>query len=493
MSDPYVIGIAGESGVGKSTIAEIISLFYGVENTTIISTDDLHKWERTNPIWETITHLNPEANNLDLGDMHLNELSKGNFIFRSIYNHKTGNFNPPIKIKPNKILIVEGLHAFYTEFSKQNINLKIYVETDEELKCHWKIVRDTEERGYKYNDVLDAINKRKKDGYMIRDPQIGIADIIISVKPKNKIICLGDKHEKVELSISCNLQNNTIQFPLLTFIQEYISEFDKFVKASEIVGEDLDLCQENGGNISVKFSNNLMFIKASGTKMKDIRRDNNFSIIHHDRLSHDVALVQDDDDMNLAIQNSLALKKYKRPSMETAFHALMNKYTIHSHPIYLTLVLCLEDSRALISQLFNGLEYSYVEYDHPGFNLYESIHLMKERPQVYFLENHGVIISSNDMDVCLKLLKEINDKCKDYIQNNCEFQKFDLSFANYEPAHGYVFPDAVVFKDILKIEVQAAHNYITTFGNKIGKLRFLSQETIHFLQHMESEKYRKIL
>ncbi len=92
LKDPYIIGIAGESGVGKSTISSIISLFYGAENTTKLSTDDLHKWERINPIWNTITHLNPNANNLDLGDRQLKEISEGKDIYRSVYDHKTGSF-----------------------------------------------------------------------------------------------------------------------------------------------------------------------------------------------------------------------------------------------------------------------------------------------------------------------------------------------------------------------------------------------------------------
>jgi uridine kinase len=165
MAKPYIIGIAGESGVGKSTIAAIISLFYGAENTAVISTDDLHKWERTNPVWETITHLNPEANNLELGDIHLSEISQGKPIYRSVYNHRTGFFDPPKRIDPRPVVVVEGLHAFYTETSKDLIDLKVYVDTNEELKTHWKIIRDTEDRGYKYNMVLDAIHKRRHDRF----------------------------------------------------------------------------------------------------------------------------------------------------------------------------------------------------------------------------------------------------------------------------------------------------------------------------------------
>jgi len=175
--------------------------------------------------------------------------------------------------------------------------------------------------------------------------------------------------------------------------------------------------------------------------------------------------------------------------METAFHILLDKYVVHSHPVYLTLLLCLENSRQIVSELFSDLDYGYVEYSHPGYNLYKNISSL-DFHQVYFLENHGVIISSKDMGLCVDLLRNLNDRAKKYIQEKCTFEEFSLSFVDREDDH-YVFPDAVVFsKDHLKREVQAAHNYITVMGKQIGKLRYLSQDAVHFLQHMEAEKYR---
>ena len=220
MSKPFIIGIAGESGVGKSTMCDIISLFYGIKNITVISTDDLHKWERNDPMWHNITHLNPDANNLELGDIHIRDLSEGKAIYRSIYNHKTGHFDPPKKIEPHNTILIEGLHAFYTKESQSKIDLKIFVDTNERLRTHWKILRDTEERGYKYNDVLEIIEKRRVDNEKIRSNQLNIADVVIDINTKNDIKILGDKHETVDLTINMKYRNNISQNDLIDFIEE---------------------------------------------------------------------------------------------------------------------------------------------------------------------------------------------------------------------------------------------------------------------------------
>lgn len=80
---PKIISIAGISGCGKSSIAKIISKGLGESSSLILCSDDLHKYSRKSEMWEILTHLNPAANNIDLGDYHLEELKKRNGIWRS--------------------------------------------------------------------------------------------------------------------------------------------------------------------------------------------------------------------------------------------------------------------------------------------------------------------------------------------------------------------------------------------------------------------------
>jgi len=224
---PYFIGIAGESGVGKSTISDVVRLYLG-SDVLHLSTDDLHKWERTNHKWEEFTHLNPNANNLDLGDIQIGDLAEGKFIYRSSYNHITGYFDPPNRTEPRRYIINEGLHAFYTEAMGRLISLKIFVDTDELLRTHWKVIRDTEQRGYKYNDVIDAINRRKDDGRHVRERQINIADAIIRITTAAPIKVLGCKKEKVVLEMNCVYRTDEAcrYMKMLEFVRQFMLKLD---------------------------------------------------------------------------------------------------------------------------------------------------------------------------------------------------------------------------------------------------------------------------
>jgi len=484
-----IIGIAGESGVGKSNIAEIVSLFFGVQETTILSTDDLHKWERTSKMWNEITHLNPDANNLELGDMHLADLAQGKPIYRSVYNHKTGHFDPPTKIIPKATVIIEGLHAFYTETSKDLLGLKIFVDTDETLRVHWKIIRDTEERGYTYNSALDAINKRRVDSYKIRQAQMAIADVVIRLTTERPITHIGNRNEKIKLVTQIHF-NNEVNKELFAFIETYIAEFNKFVYLSETIGKDLNMCQNGGGNISVKVQD-YMVIKSSGFNLKDVYKLGGYSVVRPNIFALSSAEIFDE-----LVIGSVVSEKYKRPSMETGFHSLLDKYVIHVHPIYLTTLLCLENSKELMKQLYSEYDYEYIPYSHPGYSLFEAIKTCDLAKKIFFLENHGIIISSNDPQEAQTLLADITTRAKNCLEKVIEhYGEFDLKFNDdIIESPEYLFPDATVFlNEESKKEIRAAHNYIGLIGHEVGTIRYLTAEQVHFLKNLESEKYRKAL
>ena len=214
---PYFIGIAGESGVGKTTMANAMAFFLGEEKTLIISTDDLHKWERTSSMWNQFTHSDPRANNLDLGDWQMAALAKGEAIYRSRYNHDIGHFSPPHKLAPLPYIINEGLHAFFSDKTNSVMDLRIFVDTNDDLRIHWKILRDTVARGYNREQVMLAIAKRRADDALIRDVQLKRADVIVRLT--SDIASPGNSSEDSKLAVEISFkEGKRVQEDMLDFV-----------------------------------------------------------------------------------------------------------------------------------------------------------------------------------------------------------------------------------------------------------------------------------
>lgn len=485
---PYIIGIAGESGVGKSTMTSIVRLFFGAENTISLSTDDLHRWERTNPNWDKLTHLNPEANNLELGDLQLRQLAEGNSIYRSIYDHNTGTFKAPVKIEPNRIIINQGLHAFYTTQAQELTDLKIFINTDEALRTHWKIIRDTEKRGYKYSAVIDAINRRKPDAVKINERQIAVADVIVDMVPEKPIRNIGDKNEIVDVVITYRFVKAANGL-LFSFVRDYNQSMKDFIELSNNLGSNICLCQHTGGNISIKTGNH-MFIKASGVKMKSINRVDGYSIVRPGMLKGITSSEKYD-----ALFESEIFSIGKRPSMEVGLHALLKKYTIHLHPVYLTALLCLENSEAIIKQVYRSYNYKYIPYITPGYSLFKALEELNNIPDIIFLQNHGLIITSDSKEEALALTADITQQAQEYLQKQIlNFKSFTLDFAKEDKSSYFYFPDAVIFLDKKQNqEVLAFNNYIHYITETLQSRHVLSSENMFELLSLESEKYRKSL
>lgn len=126
-SQTVVIGLAADSGCGKSTfMRRLTSVFGGAaepprggnpdsntlisDTTTVICLDDYHSLDRTGRKEKGVTALDPKANDFDLMCEQVKALKDGIAVEKPIYNHVTGLLDPPELIKPPKILVIEGLH-----------------------------------------------------------------------------------------------------------------------------------------------------------------------------------------------------------------------------------------------------------------------------------------------------------------------------------------------------------------------------------------------
>lgn len=190
-----LIGVAGDSGCGKSTFLRRLKDLFGDELMTVICLDDYHSLDRKQRKEKGVTALDPRANNFDLMYEQIKALKSGQGIDKPIYNHETGEIDPPERVEPNHIVVIEGLHPLYDERVRELIDFSVYLDISDEVKIAWKIQRDMAERGHRYEDVLAAINARRPDFSAYIEPQKAYADVVIRVLPTQLIP--EDKERKV--------------------------------------------------------------------------------------------------------------------------------------------------------------------------------------------------------------------------------------------------------------------------------------------------------
>lgn len=190
-----LIGVAGDSGCGKSTFLRRLADLFGEEFMTVICLDDYHSLDRKQRKEAGVTALNPKANNFDLMYQQIKALKEGQNINKPIYNHETGLLDPPELVEPNHVVVIEGLHPLYDQRVRELLDFSVYLDISDEVKIAWKIQRDMAERGHRYEDVLASINARKPDFEAYIDVQKQYADIVIQVLPTKLIP--DDKERKV--------------------------------------------------------------------------------------------------------------------------------------------------------------------------------------------------------------------------------------------------------------------------------------------------------
>jgi phosphoribulokinase len=189
-----LIAVAGDSGCGKSTFLRRLTDLFGEEFMTVICLDDYHSLDRKGRKAAGVTALNPKANNFDLMYEQIKALKSGQAIAKPIYNHETGELDPPEPIQPNKVVVIEGLHPLFDERVRELVDFGVYLDISDEVKINWKIQRDMAERGHSYEDVLASINARKPDFTAYIEPQKQHADVVIQVLPTQ---LMEDKESKL--------------------------------------------------------------------------------------------------------------------------------------------------------------------------------------------------------------------------------------------------------------------------------------------------------
>ncbi len=157
MNKPYVIGIAGGSGSGKTFFLNCFLAHFSREEVCLISQDDYYI-----PVAEGMTAEENKLYNFDLPST----IDEAAFIadaqkllnYETVYK-KEYTFNNPtavpklLEIKPAPVIIIEGLFILHFKAMAEMLDLKIFIDTEEEVALHRRLKRDLLERGYSEDDV----------------------------------------------------------------------------------------------------------------------------------------------------------------------------------------------------------------------------------------------------------------------------------------------------------------------------------------------------
>lgn len=236
-TQPVIIGIGGDSGSGKHTARDIISDVLGHHNILSVDGDDVHRWERGHEMWKVVSHLHPEGNDLYLQMEHAKALGQGKTVKKIKYDHTTGRFTQPVQVPPNRYVCFVGLHPFYLKRMREMIDIKIYMDTDDELRREWKTNRDVEKRGYTKEQVVDQIKMRENDGQRFIIPQKTFADMLVRYY-RVQDACLPDERAG-KVGISIRLDNSLDLMGLVARLKELAGVFVKLDLEDDLLYQTL--------------------------------------------------------------------------------------------------------------------------------------------------------------------------------------------------------------------------------------------------------------
>jgi len=212
----------------------------------------------------------------------------------------------------------------------------------------------------------------------------------------------------------------------------------ELIKISNATGKDSTLVQGGGGNTSVKTADGkYMYIKASGTALKDMNRRQGWRRL---RLDAVLSVIQDQSLAKLdagkrepEVVNRLLLAcddqvaGPARPSVESHLHAFLDRCVIHLHPLVVGAYVNAKSGKAELEKLFKNEKFPplWVPYTDPGFMLAKKIARLVDnyekqygrKPAVMILEKHGLFVTAGTAEAALRLVRKVIELCSSKLKH----------------------------------------------------------------------------
>jgi len=176
---PFVLGVIGDSGSGKSIVSDAVRQLIGSERVTDVRLDDYLRFTRAERKQKGLSSLNPEVHDFELMHSHLRLLRAGRSIRVRSYEHADGTFGAMRTVEPREVVLVRGLLGFPTDEMREAYDLGVFLYPEPELLFRWKLRRDVRSRGYRETEVLNYIARHLLDSKEFVLPQAERADLVV--------------------------------------------------------------------------------------------------------------------------------------------------------------------------------------------------------------------------------------------------------------------------------------------------------------------------
>ena len=190
MEKILVIGIAGGSGSGKTTLMKRLVEQFG-DDVTVVSHDNYYRRhdELTYEERSQINYDEPAALETDLMAYHLDCLRQGQAIDCPVYDYAAHNrSDETIRIEPRKVIIVEGIMIFENEALRNLMDIRIFVDTDADVRLCRRIKRDVNKRGRTLESVLTQYQETVKPMHeQYVEPSKKYANLVVPEGGKNVV------------------------------------------------------------------------------------------------------------------------------------------------------------------------------------------------------------------------------------------------------------------------------------------------------------------
>lgn len=155
--DIMIIGIAGGTGSGKTTLTRKLKDKFG-ENVSVLYHDNYYK-AHSGMTYEERARLNydhPDAFDTDLLVRDLEALKRGEAVRCPVYDYTIHNrSNDTVEVQPTRVILVEGILIFESKALRDLMDIKIFVDTDADVRILRRILRDVKKRGRSLDSVID--------------------------------------------------------------------------------------------------------------------------------------------------------------------------------------------------------------------------------------------------------------------------------------------------------------------------------------------------